>query len=203
MRINASEIAKHVRQRALAVAIFVVGTIVGGFILALCDDAGLFKHPWQRVADVIALAHWLIASPWVHWICGIIIGFAIGVWIDVFLRTKAGEKNSAPSIASVGGERALRLAGRVRAISERATRRDFKFPLPENDPWLAEYLSLEKSADPVWIDAKINQLRRDFIHACACIGDAAKLGEFEEREEWIAKAHKLTTALIKALSGEP
>jgi len=116
-----------------------------------------------------------------------------------FLFPKNAELSSA---APVGSESALKLAGLVRAISEQATQRDFKIPRPENDPFVIGYHSLKESADPVWIDATINQLRRDFLHACACVGDTAANHEYKERERWISETHKITKALIKALSGE-
>jgi len=99
MPLNPGTAAKQLRKWAIGGAIFVVSTVAGGFILALCDDAGWFKKPWEKVAALIALAHWLTGNPWVHWIGGGIIGFAIGVWLDDVLRRSAakgsGEEHSA------------------------------------------------------------------------------------------------------------
>jgi hypothetical protein len=68
--------------------VFVTSTVIGGFILALCDDAGWFRKPWDKLAMIFAAAHWLIGNAWGHWTGGAIIGFAAGICIDAILQSR-------------------------------------------------------------------------------------------------------------------
>jgi hypothetical protein len=98
MRINYATILTRLRRSAFALAMFVVATVAGGFVLQLCEGADWYKHPWTTVAAVIAFAHWLAAMPILHWLGGTVIGFAVGIWVDDVLRRSTAK---APATLSV------------------------------------------------------------------------------------------------------
>jgi hypothetical protein len=96
MRINYTRALVWVRRAALAFAGFVVTTIVGGFILQLCEGADWYKHPWDTVARLIDFVHWFLGNSIVHWIGGAAVGFALGIWIDDLLRRLAAKAPPSP-----------------------------------------------------------------------------------------------------------
>jgi hypothetical protein len=99
-------------------------------------------------------------------------------------------------------ESALKLAGLVRFLSERAERYGFTFA--QNDgAFLTNYKALEESVDPVWVDNRINQLRRDFLQYCAAVGDANEQRDFDEGEKLRAELRRLRNMLMAELAGMP
>jgi len=96
MQIDYAKMLKWVRVAALWFAGFIVTTVAGGFILQLCEGANWYKHPWDTVAAVIAVVHWLLASATFHWVGGIIVGLAVGIWVDDRLRWLASKTSPTP-----------------------------------------------------------------------------------------------------------
>jgi hypothetical protein len=95
----------------------------------------------------------------------------------------------------------LRLAGLVRAIAEVAGSPSFRLPVSENSAFIRNYRALEDSTHAVWVDADINQMRRDFLHACGAVGDSRRYGEIKESLEWTFELVTARDNLLKALSG--
>jgi|WetSurMetagenome_2_1015567.scaffolds.fasta_scaffold290962_1 hypothetical protein len=96
----------------------------------------------------------------------------------------------------------VRLAGLVRLISERAGRYGFTFTA-NDDAFFTNYKALEESADPIWIDPKNNQLRRDFLQYCAALGDANEHREFDEGKKLRSELFRLRDVLMAELTGKP
>ncbi|VAW19896.1 hypothetical protein MNBD_ALPHA12-2121 [hydrothermal vent metagenome] len=96
-----------------------------------------------------------------------------------------------------------KLAGLAHAILERAARPDFCIPVPEGDEFISRFEELQGSADPIWTDPTINQMRRDFLQYVGIVGymrgnnDSARETELM-RDELFRKGK----ALIAALKGE-
>jgi hypothetical protein len=82
MRINYASALSWVRWAAIGLAVFVITTLAGGFILQLCADANWYKHPWATVASVIAILQLITNSALFHWLGGAAIGFAVGIWLE-------------------------------------------------------------------------------------------------------------------------
>ena len=96
MRINYGRLLSRTRQGAAWAGGFVATTIVGGFILKLCEDTDWYKHAWKTVAAMIAIVNAIFGSAWFHWIGGAILGFGIGIWIDDLLRRLAAKHPQSP-----------------------------------------------------------------------------------------------------------
>jgi len=89
MRVNYSKALGWVRWAAVGLVTFTVVTVAGGFILQLCVGTPWYEHAWDTVAKVTAFVLWVVGSTWFHWIGGMTIGFAVGIWLDDLLRRLA------------------------------------------------------------------------------------------------------------------
>lgn len=117
------------------------------------------------------------------------------------LETQARGDLRQPSLID---EQSRDLAGSVAAMKERALSLPFKFPLRDEDPFVALYETLKNSAHPIWTDQGINQLRREFMHSCHLIGAETEVPmtgpeRRELREDMVKYADNLAAALL----GEP
>ncbi|MEA2894558.1 MAG: hypothetical protein QOJ84_173 [Bradyrhizobium sp.] len=102
-----------------------------------------------------------------------IVYLAISI-LEKFRRPALGDDNKDRLLSDMSGEVAARyvdrdseaLAGIVNSVMERAGSYNFKYPVPDGDPYLTQYNELKKSSHPIWTDREINQLRRDFLQYC-------------------------------------
>jgi hypothetical protein len=86
MQIDYGKMLTLLRKWALAFAGFIFVTVASGFILQLCAEADWYKDAWKTVHVMTALITGLLASTWFHWLGGMGVGFALGIWIDDRLR---------------------------------------------------------------------------------------------------------------------
>jgi hypothetical protein len=77
-----------IRRAALWVAGFPISAVAAEFCVAVATELGWFSNALQKVTDVTGFLSLLVASPWFHWVGGVAMGFAAGVWFDAFLRKK-------------------------------------------------------------------------------------------------------------------
>jgi hypothetical protein len=86
MRIRMS----YVRRIALSLVatVFTIAFVapLGQFFISLAEEYGWYQNPSAKVRTVIAFFAAIASSPWFHWAGGIIIGFAVGVWLDATLK---------------------------------------------------------------------------------------------------------------------
>jgi hypothetical protein len=84
----------HIRVVAGWMAISVVSATVfgpiGQFFISLADERGWYQHPGAKMSAVIAWLSTLTGNAWFHWIGGGIVGFAIGAWVDGWVRRGSG-----------------------------------------------------------------------------------------------------------------
>lgn len=81
-------IKKIVLGFAAFVGTAVAVPLVGQFFISLAEEWGLYKQPSARLAVVIAWLADLTSQSWFHWIGGILIGFAAGVWLDALMKRR-------------------------------------------------------------------------------------------------------------------
>jgi hypothetical protein len=96
VRIDYAKTLHWVRRAALGAAAFILATVIGGFILKLCEGASWYTRPWHTVAIVVTVLSTLLESTWFHWIGGLIIGFGLGIWLDDLLRRLAERSATLP-----------------------------------------------------------------------------------------------------------
>lgn len=52
----------------------------------MAEENGLYDKPTERVGSAMSGISVLVSHPVFHWTAGILIGFAVGVWLDTWLR---------------------------------------------------------------------------------------------------------------------
>jgi len=81
----------HVRRVAgfLAATVFAIAFVapIGQFFISLAEEYGWYQNPGAKLRAVIAFFA-IASSPSFHWAGGIIIGFAVGVWLDATLKRR-------------------------------------------------------------------------------------------------------------------
>ncbi len=79
-------------------------TIGVPFLTALAAERGAFDSPGNRVASAMSSALDLIGQPWFGWVAGGLLfgsaGFALGIWLDVFARRRAGANKTGTELTS-------------------------------------------------------------------------------------------------------
>jgi hypothetical protein len=91
----------HIRIAFSVLAAITVLPVVGQFFVALADERGWYKHPSEKVAQAVVLMGDLVGAAWFHWTAGILIGLAVGVWLDtIFGRPKSRPENGEPDAPS-------------------------------------------------------------------------------------------------------
>lgn len=97
MGIEPSKAAATLRRcavgAALGLATFIVGTLATLWIAAYSEEHHWFAHPSDQLAAVMSFLAAVLGNAWFHWIGGAVFGFAVGVWLDAFLRKKAANES--------------------------------------------------------------------------------------------------------------
>lgn len=82
--------SKTVRSVSFGLATIVTTLAVlpvsGEFFVKLAEENGLYERPTERVGSIMSAISDLVGNPVFPWIAGIIIGFAVGVWLDAWMR---------------------------------------------------------------------------------------------------------------------
>ena len=73
------------RRIAVGAALGLLGIYASAFGTAWLQAKGWLDNPTAKTAAVTGFLGALVASPWFHWISGIVIGFAAGAWLDAYL----------------------------------------------------------------------------------------------------------------------
>jgi len=93
MRMEAATIRMSIRKwsmrTAVSLAIFVLAALASNFIAAYAAEKGWYSHPSEKVGAVLGAAHSVVASDWFKVIASLIVGFALGVRLDTWLKPKA------------------------------------------------------------------------------------------------------------------
>lgn len=79
---------KHLRIVGAALAALVIFPVGGQFFVSLAEERGFYKNPGAKVALIAGWLEWIVANSWFHWIGGAALGFALGVWLDSFVRRR-------------------------------------------------------------------------------------------------------------------
>jgi hypothetical protein len=77
--------------------------MVGQFFISWAEEKGWYARPAEKMDVMMGWVSALVASSWFHWIGGIIIGFAVGVWIDATLKRR--EEATETLVARPGPEK--------------------------------------------------------------------------------------------------
>ena len=85
-RVPALTVLRWVRRVSVSLAGFAVALLATLYITALSEEQKWFEHPSAQAAAIMRLAGEILASPWLHWGTGSVIGFSVGIWLDEFLR---------------------------------------------------------------------------------------------------------------------
>lgn len=93
MQINYSKALGWIRWASAGLVTFTVVTVAGGFVLQLCAVAPWYEHAWDTVARITAIVLGIVGSAWFHWIGGLSVGFAVGIWLDDLLRRLVSRQN--------------------------------------------------------------------------------------------------------------
>jgi hypothetical protein len=117
------------------------------------------------------------------------------------IRDRFGSNKKRPVVGLID-QRSKELAGLVSAILEGALDWSFRLPRPAGDQWLTRYYELKDSAHPVWSDAKVANLRREFLHWCGIVGDHDLPREAQEFLSDRQQLHLAGHQLMAALKGE-
>ena len=114
---------------------------VGEFWSAYWKERGVYQHPTQTVDHVIGALHALASNTQFHWIGGIIIGFAAGVWFDLLLKQREAEKSPKVSIKDEGNRLKSLAEDMLRYIVEqKALAAPPEMPTPgRTDEWSARH----------------------------------------------------------------
>lgn len=93
-------IRKWSMRAAVTLVLFVLSTIIGGFLTAYVTAKGWYSNPAQQVDAMIGALQSVLANDWFQIISALIIGFAIGVRLDAFLKS-SDAKPAAESMAEL------------------------------------------------------------------------------------------------------
>ena len=81
-----------IQKIVAVVATFVFGVAIadpiGHFFIRWAEERGWYDHPSATADTIMNYLSAVAASPWFHWIGGAVIGFAVGAWLDTFLRRR-------------------------------------------------------------------------------------------------------------------
>lgn len=179
-----------VRQRYLGnVPVFAIGCVLYYSIAGL--DAVLGQIVQALCFGVGAVAIWIVIKFLYFW--------TLAPWR--FYQELEFKRSTMPgqieSKINFGGED--QLAGLVRRVSELALDYSFKLPVSSEDPFIDVMERLEKSEHACWAITDVSQLRRDFIHACKCLGDCNAHHEGDESKYWRSVVYGKGEALIETL----
>lgn len=85
------------RKAATALAAAIILGLLAQFAIALAQELGYYDNPSQKVKAVYEFVR---LTSIVHWIGGAIIGFALGLWLESAVRTKAPKSTASSLIPS-------------------------------------------------------------------------------------------------------
>jgi hypothetical protein len=89
---------KHIRAVSLGLGAFVAAVAVtapvGNFFIALAAQHHIYDNPDKTVTDALAWLHGVTTTWWFQWSGGIIVGFALGAWLDALIGRR--ERNIRP-----------------------------------------------------------------------------------------------------------
>lgn len=85
---------------ASVVLVVAIYPLISEFLIELAKERGFYDHPSETVEQVSAVAAAIVASSWFHWIGGLIVGAAVGLWADTLMRR--GNPNRLPAGLYVG-----------------------------------------------------------------------------------------------------
>ena len=84
---------RHVRALAIWAAGLVLAVVfippAGEFFTVLARSHQLYDNPDKTVTGVLSALHGLAMSWWFGWFGGLVIGFAVGAWLDWFFGRSA------------------------------------------------------------------------------------------------------------------
>src|SRR5687767_15119958 len=109
-------------RRALATGFavaspFAIAPVIGEFFVEWAKQTGAYEDAPGRVNKAVKTLAGLADLPGFKLIAGLIVGLAIGMWLDWFLRRREPAAESA--LARVVGSECIAIANRLRAyISE-------------------------------------------------------------------------------------
>lgn len=96
-----------------------------------------------------------------------------------------------------------RLAGIVRAMSERTKKWSFATPTDPNDNFFRYRDEIRDSTHTIWVLPAVTLARREFLHACDLLGDREfHMGETDTIRAWREAVSDAERRLLPALMGE-
>lgn len=178
-----------------------------GALVTAAGSAATFL--FGAIKDYDPLAVWLATLVSAALIAGTFL--CLSLWWQLQQPNLQKEDNSETSSSEttpLADKSTRELAGKVHAVLERALRFEFKLPLPIQDPFIENYETLKNSAHPIWVDPKLNQLRRDFINRVGLLGTKhtyrSSTQEFRELQiETKAIANGIITRLLGEATTSP
>lgn len=131
----------------------VVGPVIGEFFVKWAEESGWYAQPSQKAASTMSLVASFVTQAWFLSLTALVIGLAIGVWVDHLLRRSEANKQEHPvgsrddaarhwvlkeSLAEINAN-----AGKVREIAKRlkAAYRDRESLIKANQAQLSRDLS--------------------------------------------------------------
>lgn len=172
-----------------------------GALITAVGSAATFL--FGAIKDYDPLAVWLSSLASAALIAGIFL--CLSLWWQSRQLSGQNEGPAGPTSEKIllADNSTRELAGRVHAVLERVLKFEFKLPLTAQDPFLENYKAIESSAHPIWVDPKLNQLRRDFINRVGLLGTkhTYRSGPQEFRELQ-AETKTIANGIIARLLGE-
>jgi len=98
-----------IRWGAAIVGGGVITPVVGEFFIKLAEEYGAYDQPSTKVGAAMGAISAITGRPAFPWIAGILIGFALGIWLDYFLRRSEPNGMSGSSTKLPGGRADTRL----------------------------------------------------------------------------------------------